>query len=688
MTLTESASTQEIISGADSIIQQFWRFTRFGLVGGSGFVVNTVVLYLAVSWLGLHYLAGVIVATQVSTAWNFVLTDAWVFEVGERHWNAPLRAAQFWVLNNAFLVLRGPMVWALTQQLGFNYLISNVASLVAVMGFRFAVADRLIWKRSKLTEVRARNLIGQRVIGQRGYQKAVGPERRMEFDQPLTDRLSWLVRLGIGAAIATPALVLRLVHLNALGFNSDEAVYAGQAASIAGDPVLSVYFPIFRAHPLLFQTVLSVIYQFGVSPLRGRLLSAAFGVGTVFICYLLGKRLYGRRAGAIAALLLAVMPYHVIVSRQVLLDGPMVFFSTVSLYFLARYAQTQRDGMLYGAAAFLGLTALTNERSVIMLGGVYLFFALVPAVKVKYHALLLSMVIFVLVVLPYPLSILFSGKSTTGEQFLAWQLFRRANHGYLFYPTMVPPAIGWVTLLAAAGGLILMRRSNGWRETLLLTWCAVPLIFFEIWSVKGFQYLLALAPPLAILAGRALSGIPDRVSSALEFEKRGAVRVAAVFIAAALLASASWNQVSPAQAGQSFLAGSGGVPGGREAGEWIEENIPKGSELLAIGPSMANILQWYGDRRTYGLSVSPNPLHRNPVYEPIVNPDLILRNGDVQYLVWDSFSASRSEFFAAKLLTFAERYHGRIVHQEFVEIETDSGEIVRQPVIVIYAVRP
>ena len=56
------------------------------------------------------------------------------------------------------------------------------------------------------------------------------------------------------------------------------------------------------------------------------MLAAAFGVATLVVAYHLGKLLYGRRAGIVAMTLLAVMPYHVTVSRQVLLDAPMVFF--------------------------------------------------------------------------------------------------------------------------------------------------------------------------------------------------------------------------------------------------------------------------------------------------------------------------------------------------------------------------
>jgi hypothetical protein len=102
---------------------------------------------------------------------------------------------------------------------------------------------------------------------------------------------------------------------------------------------------------------------------------------------------------------------------------------------------------------------------------------------------------------------------------------------------------------------------------------------------------------------------------------------------------------------------------------------------------MANILQFYGHRKVYGLSVSPNPLRRNPVYEPVENPDLRIRQNDLQYLVWDSYSASRSSFFGNKILRYADRYNGRVVHAETVSVKAANGR-VDKPVIVIYAVRP
>jgi 4-amino-4-deoxy-L-arabinose transferase-like glycosyltransferase len=476
-------------------------------------------------------------------------------------------------------------------------------------------------------------------------------------------------------------------QINALGVNSDEAVYAGQAASIANNAQLKEFFPIFRAHPLLFQSVLSVGYHLGGDELFGRLLSAAIGVGTIWLAYKLGHLLYGRTAGILAALFLAVMPYHVVVTRQILLDGPMVFFATLTLYLIARFAVTERPAWLYAAGAAMGLTILAKEPSVVLICAIFLFFALAPSVRVRMKDIALSALVMLLVITPFPLSVIFAGKAETGGQYLAWQLFRRPNHGWSFYPTNVTEAIGPLLIVLALAGLWLLRRHNSWRETLLLSWLVVPAFFFELWPVKGFQYLLPIAPAIAVLAGRTVGLWSPSIRSLSRRVSGAWLRPLAAGAVALTLIVPTWGRIQPGTA-SSFLAGSGGVPGGREAGQWIAANVPEGAQLLTIGPSMANILQFYGHRKAYGLSVSPNPLHRNPAYEPVKNPDFLIRNNDLQYVVWDTFSASRSKFFSDKLLRYADRYNGRVVHTETMTVSTGDGQKAEQPMIIIYEVRP
>jgi hypothetical protein len=149
----------------------------------------------------------------------------------------------------------------------------------------------------------------------------------------------------------------------------------------------------------------------------------------------------------------------------------------------------------------------------------------------------------------------------------------------------------------------------------------------------------------------------------------------------------SWQMVQPSTSA-TFLAGTGGVPGGREAGDWVLANVPQNAIMLAVGPSMANIIEFYGHRQIFGLAVSPNPLHRNPSYTPINNPDQQIRKALINYVVWDSFSAARSPFFADKILQYAAKYHGRIIHIQSVAVTNPDGTSVFKPVIVIFEVHP
>lgn len=478
--------------------------------------------------------------------------------------------------------------------------------------------------------------------------------------------------------------LLRIWRIDAVGFNSDEAVYAGQAAAIADHEGLKPFFPIFRAHPLLFQSTLSLVFMFGGSDEASRLLSAALGIATLGVIYLVGQHLYGRRAGVLAALFMAVMPYHVIVTRQVLLDGPMVFCSALTLYTFVRFVKSTDARWLYATGAMLGLTVLAKETSILLAASMGVFLILMPSIHVRLRDVAVSLAIMGMVIAPFPLAVTIAGRAETGGNYLVWQLFRRPNHGYAFYAVHVPEAIGPLLIITAIAGLWLLRRHNSWRELLLGSWIAVPVVFFELWPVKGYQYLLPAALPLALMAARTCAMSARWRIGATASGALGMALAAAIAISMALPA---WNLIQPTRS-DTFLAGSGGVPGGREAGLWLRANSPEGAHVLTIGPSMANLMQYYGRRKSWGLAVSPNPLHRNPSYEAISNPDLEIRYGELQYIVWDAFSAGRSPFFASKVLAYAERYHGRKVHTETITVRTSGGQTVEKEIIAIYVVRP
>ncbi len=491
----------------------------------------------------------------------------------------------------------------------------------------------------------------------------------------------------VGLVVVGVALAVRLWNLDSVGFNSDEAVYAGQAASISGDPAALAYFPVFRAHPLLVHATISLVFELvGVSDLAARLTAVAFGLANVGAAFLLGRELYGARCGLLAASIVAVMPYHVVVSRQVLLDGPQSFLVAMSIWALARYAKRHGDRWLLVSALLLGMSVLAKETSIILAGSVFAFFALAPRVPLGWRRAGGAVAVFAVVVAAYPLSLRLAGATGTGGAFLTYQLFRRSNHSLAFYPSVVPSAIGWGVVLAGLVALALTWRRLTWRETLLWTWVAVPVIFFELFPVKGYQYLLPMATPFAVAAASALLRWPAWLRArGRPVPLWSSAAVIAVVLLTTLVPSV--QQVAATER-NTALAGTGGLPGGRELGTWIRGHVPEGVTMMTIGPSMANVIKWYGGRDARGLSVSPNPLYRNPVYDPIANPDLAIRRNQVQYVVWDSFSAERSAFFAEAVIRYADRYSGREVYRQEVTVTDEQGRTTLVPIIIVYEVRP
>lgn len=120
------------------------RFGRFGLVGLSGLAVNAAAM-ATISALGVPYLLAALLATQVSTTWNFIGAEWWAFG-DRRSAGRPRRLLAFFAMNNAAFLVRGPIILLLTEYGHLDPVVSNVISLVLMTVARFIVADTIIWQ--------------------------------------------------------------------------------------------------------------------------------------------------------------------------------------------------------------------------------------------------------------------------------------------------------------------------------------------------------------------------------------------------------------------------------------------------------------------------------------------------------------------------------------------------------------
>ncbi len=97
--------------------------------------------------------------------------------------------------------------------------------------------------------------------------------------------------------------------------------------------------------------------------LTGRFLSALAGSATVYLIYRIGARCYGRRAGLLAALFLAVTVLHIQSSHFATVDALMGFFVALAFLFFLRLADAERGVspcILSGVAVGLAVATKLN----------------------------------------------------------------------------------------------------------------------------------------------------------------------------------------------------------------------------------------------------------------------------------------------------------------------------------------
>ncbi|HEX8051010.1 MAG TPA: GtrA family protein [Solirubrobacterales bacterium] len=108
---------------------------KFGLVGGSGYLVNLAVFALLVGSFGLHHVAAAVGAFCVAVANNFFWNRYWTFGPGEGP--AHFQAARFFAVSLASLALNIAILELLLSGHVVGELTAQAIAVAAAMPFNF-----------------------------------------------------------------------------------------------------------------------------------------------------------------------------------------------------------------------------------------------------------------------------------------------------------------------------------------------------------------------------------------------------------------------------------------------------------------------------------------------------------------------------------------------------------------------
>jgi hypothetical protein len=318
-------------------------------------------------------------------------------------------------------------------------------------------------------------------------------------------------------AIAIILIISGLIVFNSIywPFGIDDAVgiyayWGKQIYRTATLPALTRE-SLYEAYPMLVPLWYAFTHSAAgwVDEYLAGLIPALLSVGCFGAAYLLGRELFNRRVGIIAALLCTLVPAVTFWAGAGYTDLPCGFFYGMAGYFLWRARESWRYALLAGIMA--GLAAWTKNSGLLIVGSIGLWIVirfLRDDQKPTLREILLVVGGFIAVAAPwYVRNLLYTGSllPPTGWTYAA-QRTLSTLFPYLTSNRYLP-----LGALLTAGVIYTFARVPFKRESLYLTAFYLP--FFVIWWVLfsyDSRFLLAVLPFVAVMGAHLISVAASR----------------------------------------------------------------------------------------------------------------------------------------------------------------------------------
>lgn len=171
------------------------------------------------------------------------------------------------------------------------------------------------------------------------------------------------------AGILAGAMAMRIWALGGTSFalGSDESRYVAVAQNLAAGHLPDGPAEWFGARMVFLWPVALVFRITGADDYRAVVWPLAASLLSVLAAFLIGRELRGRRAGLVAAALVAVAPVEVLMSTRLRPDAVMPAFTALAVWAALRTRRSARPGAwLAGAGLLLGAAWSARETAVLM----------------------------------------------------------------------------------------------------------------------------------------------------------------------------------------------------------------------------------------------------------------------------------------------------------------------------------
>lgn len=325
-------------------------------------------------------------------------------------------------------------------------------------------------------------------------------------------------------------IVLSMLFFIMLGqrplFTPDEGRYAEIAREMVsrGDYITPYLNGIkyFEKPALFYWLAAAAIKLGGPSIIAVRSINAVLAIFGCLLTYGVGRKLYDRKTGLTAAILLGTSTLYFVMAHMVSLDLPVTVFLAASLYgFLLAVEESDRKkarAYLYSAAVGAAFAVLTKG----LIGAV--FPAMIAAVwltimgswrRLLQLPVISAFLIFLFIAAPW--HILVNNRNPEffhfyfiEQHFLRYTTMEVGHYqpNWFFIPTIIAGFFPWIVFLPQALTFCIPRTLRQRRqyssELFFIVWAGLIFLFFSFSKSKLIPYILPVMPALAILTARYL----------------------------------------------------------------------------------------------------------------------------------------------------------------------------------------
>jgi 4-amino-4-deoxy-L-arabinose transferase-like glycosyltransferase len=486
------------------------------------------------------------------------------------------------------------------------------------------------------------------------------------------------------------ALALRLWKTFPLFFYGDDAEYSIVAQYLRQDwrqlayPDLEGFgpTPFVSQPPLMIYLFAAVGKLIPSMELAATLVCLTLGTLTCGLLYAIGVKIQGRTTGVLAGGFLAVMPYHLLLSRKAYLDIGLTFFMCLTI--LTFLVWLQRRTMIWALWTGLSMAATIMSKLpgilivVPLLLGLFLETwhgrdagvdtSLAPRAR-RRLLLQAGVASFPVVALgaAYVGRLWYLHSTADLVAKLGWQWGRvaaatstsptnaLARHPWYWYLTSttssIPAQAGFLmSFLAILGIVYLCRRrlsAHATQTFVILAWPAILLLFFSAAHRKEWFYVVPLLAPTALLAAIPVHPFLERLRRtphpriAPSFARTSAFLVIGMLLIGATAAAQpiQWSQREVINKPRGYGAGV------KEAALLIHERDPQAGQ---IGTLLGRFtLSFYNGQPTYHWFVPHDYINAS------------IERGDIKYVVIDNHL--RLPYERSWMEHLVLQYHGKLI---------------------------